>query len=162
MAKENPTVTAEQRAQILALAGTAGQREIARRCGVSKTTVQRVLNDDQDVDAPELPASPPDAPPAPEDADVIPEIIPAGTPLETIRRWQANVERWSQQAEKIGNLQVLAALTARQATLIEAERRATPPPIEDPNTHPDMIKEAESARAKVFAELEQFLARNPR
>jgi hypothetical protein len=146
-----PPITEAQRAQVLALAGTTSSREIARQVGVSKTSVLRVLADAPD-DAPE----PTDAPDVAD--EVIPEVVPAGTPIETVRRWMAKVERWAQQAEGIGNLQVLASLTARQATLIEAERRATPPPVEDPNTHPDMVREAEAARAKVFGELEQFLA----
>jgi hypothetical protein len=152
MSLKNP-ITEAQRAQVLALAGTTSTREIARRTGVSKTTVLRVL-----ADAPDDASDDDDVAPDVAPDEVIPAVVPNGTPVETIRRWQANVERWSQQAERIGNLAVLASLTARQATLIEAERRATPPPVEDPNTHPDMIKEAEAARTKVFGEIESFLA----
>jgi hypothetical protein len=148
-----PPLTEAQRAQIFELAGTAPIREIARRVGCGKTTVARILGDAPD-DAPDVVAADESA----DDDEEIPTEIPTGTPLETIQRWKASLERWSQQAERVGNLGALSSLTARLATLLDAERRATPPPVEDPNAAPDMVAEAEAARAKVFAELESFLA----
>jgi hypothetical protein len=154
MAPKTP-LSAEQRTEIRRLAGSTTVREISRRTGASKSAVQRALADERDgpVDAPQdSPAAPPDA------ADEVPETVPPGTSLEIIHGWQARVERAAQEAERVGNLGALSSLTSRAATLIEAERRATPAAPPDPNENPDFIEEARRAREKVFGELESFLA----
>ena len=69
-----------------------------------------------------------------------------GAPADQLSRWLARVERAAAEAEKHGNLAVVAALTARATALLEAQRKAAPPPVNDPNEAPDMVEAADRAR----------------
>lgn len=94
------------------------------------------------------PPSPPSVEPSAESLEDVPED-PAeleGAPADQLPRWLSRVERAAAAAERHGNLAVVAALTARATALLEAQRKAAPPPVNDPNEAPDMVEAADRAR----------------
>ena len=80
-------------------------------------------------------------PPPPENAEPLPateEEIARADPA-TLDRWLQTATRMGDAAEALGDLDSLAKMGRLSVSLLEAKRKATPPPKEDPNDHPDMI-----------------------
>lgn len=94
-----------------------------------------------------------EAPPLPRDSDEIPE----GTDLDTLDRWILVAERLGNIAEAEGNLQAVANFGRLSASLIEAKRKGTPMPVQDPNEAPDMLEAKQRAREKLHALVDQAL-----
>jgi hypothetical protein len=111
------------------------------------------------VAAPPSPASTPVVEAVEESLEDVPED-PAeleGAPADQLKRWLSRVERAAAAAEKHGNLAVVAALTARATALLEAQRKAAPPPARDPNESLDMVQAAELARTKLRTTLDNII-----
>lgn len=68
-----------------------------------------------------------------------PEAIPADTPLEILDRWIATVARLGRKAAAADDLDGIGKMGRLSASLLEARRKATPPPVADPNDSPDMV-----------------------
>lgn len=87
-------------------------------------------------------ARPPKAP-APPPLPESPDAIPAEVDLDTLNRWIAIADRAARKAEADGNLGALGTMGRLAKGLVEARRRAMPPPAADPDADPDMRALAE-------------------
>jgi hypothetical protein len=83
----------------------------------------------------------PSAPESSEDLDLpeSPESIGADTPLEILDQWIAHVARLGRKAAAADDLDGIGKMGRLSAALLEARRKATPPPVADPNDSPDMV-----------------------
>lgn len=97
-------------------------------------------------------ASPPPAPVAAVESEPdlprTPDEIPEGTGLETYDRWLARAERMANDAELDGDLKAIGNAGRLVGFLLEAKRKATPKPVEDPNEHPDMVRMGAEVEAR--------------
>jgi hypothetical protein len=96
-----------------------------------------------------------------EDGDELPDgeqAIPSGTSLEKIDYWLGVAERKAREAEKKGNADLLVKMARLAAVFVEAKRKATPIPKDDPNEHPDMVEAAAKVRKRMH-ELADSLVR---
>lgn len=127
--------------------------EIARHFGVSKSTAHSRVAAMRQGKAPRsvTPAAPTSAP----RVDEVPDAVPDDAPLELVNKWIAKVEAAAEAAESEGDLKTFATIAAKLVTLLEHRRKAAPPPVADPNEHPDMVALAEDVRARLHRMLEQ-------
>lgn len=124
--------------------------EIARHFGVAKSTAHsRVQAMKQGMTR--TPAAPSSAP----RVDEVPDVPPEDAPLELVDKWIAKVEAAAEAAETEGDLKTFATIAAKLVTLLEHRRKAAPPPVADPNEHPDMVALAEDVRERLHKMLEQ-------
>lgn len=87
--------------------------------------------------------------------DEVPDAVPDDAPLELVNKWIAKVEAAAEAAETEGDLRTFATIAAKLVTLLEHRRKATPPPVADPNEHPDMVALAEDVRERLHKMIEQ-------
>lgn len=81
-----------------------------------------------------------DAPPGDEKGlPASPEDI-EGADVGTLDRWLARAEEAGRKAVEAGNLAAIGAMGRLAVTLQEAKRKAEPPPVQDPNESPDMVR----------------------
>jgi len=117
--------------------------EIARHFGVSKSTAH------SRVTAMRAGSLPMPVTPAPAVAADVPDDVPDGASLELVDKWIAKLEAAGEVAESEGDLKTFATLAAKLVTLLEHRRKAAPPPVADPNEHPDMVEAAKRARKRL-------------
>ena len=80
-------------------------------------------------------------------------------PVAMIDVWLTRVDQAYRAAEDDGNLAVQASLAARATALLEARRKASPPPAVDPNELPDLVAAAEATKKRMRAWLARRGAR---
>jgi transposase-like protein len=121
--------------------------EIAKHFGVAKSTAHsRVQAMKQGTGPrPVTPAAPASVP----RVDEVPDVPPDDAPLELVNKWIAKVEAAAEAAESEGDLKTFATIAAKLVTLLEHRRKAAPPPVADPNEHPDMVEAAKRARKRL-------------
>lgn len=90
----------------------------------------------------------------PEDADEL-----DAAPMAQIDLWLERIDGAWAAAERDSNLAAQASLAARATALLEAKRKGSPPPVQDPNDAPDLIDAAKTAREKIMRKLEQAIER---
>jgi hypothetical protein len=90
----------------------------------------------------------------PEDADEL-----DAAPMAQIDLWLERIDGAWATAEQAENLAAQASLAARATALLEAKRKGSPPPVQDPNDAPDLIDAAKTAREKIMRKLEQAIER---
>ena len=127
--------------------------EIARHFGVSKSTAHARVVAMRAGTLPR-PAVARAVAPAAVVADV-PDDVPDDAPLELVDKWIAKLEAAGEAAEADGDLKTFATLAAKLVTLLEHRRKAAPPPVADPNEHPDMVALAEDVRERLHKMIEQ-------
>ncbi len=74
-----------------------------------------------------------------------------GTPLATVNYWLAVAQREAKAAEVAGEAEHLVKMVRLAASLLDAQRKASPPPVRDPNCDPDLVEAADLAIAKLLA-----------
>jgi hypothetical protein len=80
-------------------------------------------------------------------------------PMAQIDLWLERIDGAWATAELDNNLAAQASLAARATALLEAKRKGSPPPVQDPNDAPDLIDAAKTAREKIMRKLEQAIER---
>lgn len=74
-------------------------------------------------------------PPLPKTADDVPENVDPST----LEWWLAKAEELARQAETVEDFDTFGKMGRLAATLLEHRRKATPPPVQDPNDDPDLV-----------------------
>ena len=106
-----------------------------------------------------LPSSDTEVPP-PEDVELLEKlvksessaagVVASTSSLDALQWLYAFVHRHMLDAERVGNLAMIATLSTRAIAIQDAIRKATPEPPPDPNLNPDFIKMAEIAEERLM------------
>lgn len=128
--------------------------------GASPSTIQRRVREIRNGTAPQssgrLPTAPPPGPPASDvELPSAPEEIPADTAIDTFDRWIEKAEAMARQAEADKNLVELGKAGRLVVMLLDAKRKATPPPVADPNDNPDLKALAEEVSKRLHNLVDQ-------
>ena len=95
------------------------------------------------------------APPLPDTPDAIPE----GAGETTYDTWLAEAKAQADVAQTDGDLEGFGKMGRLTVALLEAKRKATPVPREDPNDRPDMLEAKERARKAFHKLVDQAVGR---
>ena len=121
--------------------------EIAKHFGVAKSTAHSRVQAMKQGAAPRpARAAAVAAEPSPES---MPEDVPAGLPVEAYDDMIDRAKRNMQAAEDAENHSAAQGWARVELAAMTERRKAAPPPVADPNEHPDMLEAAKRARKRL-------------
>jgi hypothetical protein len=84
-----------------------------------------------------------------------PDAIPEGAEPSDYDTWLADAKEQADAAQAVGDLEGFGKMGRLTVALLEAKRKATPLPKDDPNERPDMIAAKERARKELHKLIDQ-------